>query len=209
MKKLIAFGSSTIQNETAYPNIIAQRLNVEYVSRAKPSNSNHKIARMVISHQEYESGDFVLVEWTSTIRHEFRTEHGWNGSNMASYKKGSGGFEEAYYEYGPGRWEYNGVYQALKEMVLAQTFLKSKNINHLFIFYPDDLPCSFLFQHPDEYLGAMINLIDWTRVLYFDGHGFQGWCQLNKLELEADGSHPAPSAHKLAADYVLENFKID
>lgn len=208
MSKLIAFGSSTILKDTAYPGLVAQQLNFDYVCRAKPSNSNHKIARMVLSHADYQPDDFVLVEWTSTIRHEFRTELGWMGSNMASYKKGAGSFEEAYYENGPGRWEYNGIYTMLKEIVLVQTFLKAQNSNYLFLFYPDDLLYSHLYKQPDEYLGSMIRLIDWSRFLHFDGHGFQGWCRANNYEFEADDSHPAASAHQLAADYVLANFKI-
>lgn len=208
MSKLIAFGSSPIIKDSAYPGVIAQQLNLNYLNRAKPTNSNHKIARMILSHNDYQTGDFVLTEWTSTIRHEFRTEHGWTGSSMASYKTGTGSFEESYYQQGPGQWEYNGVYTALKEMVLAQTFLKANNIDYLFTFYPDDVPQSFLYKNPDEYLGAMIKLIDWSRVLTFDGHGFQGWCKINNCEYEEDQTHPAPSAHKLAADYILNNFKI-
>jgi hypothetical protein len=208
MSRLIAFGSSTIQDKTAYPALVARRLNFDYVNRAKVLNSNHKIARMVLSYPDYQPNDFVLVEWTSTIRHEFRTELGWMPSNMNSYKKGTGSFEEAYYTNGPGRWEYNGIYTMLKEIVLAQTFLKAQNIKHLFLFYPDDLLASFLYKEPDQYLGSMIQLIDWSRFLHFDGHGFREWCLINNYAFEEGSSHPAPMSHRLAADYILNNFKI-
>ena len=66
--------------DTAYPSLIAQQLNCEYVNRSKPTNSNHKIARMVLSYTDYQPGDVVLAEWTSTTRHEFRTNQGWQGS---------------------------------------------------------------------------------------------------------------------------------
>ena len=67
MSRLIAFGSSIIMGASAFPGILAQRLNRNYVSRVKPTNSNHKISRMILS-QEYESNDIVLVDWTTTIR---------------------------------------------------------------------------------------------------------------------------------------------
>ena len=208
MNKLIAFGSSTIMYDTAYPSLIAQKLNFEYVNRSKPTNSNHKIARMILSYKDYQPGDFIVAEWTSTTRHEFRTNQGWQGSNMATYPKGSGTFEDHYYQQGPGQWEYNGVYTALKEIVLAQTFLKSNDIDYLFTFFPDEVVCSSLLKTPDDYIGTMMKLINWNQFVLFDNHGFVGWCRANNYEF-ADGSHPAASAHRLGADYILKNFNIN
>lgn len=209
MNKLIAFGSSTIMYNTAYPSLIAQRLNCEYVNRAKPTNSNHKIARMILSHDNYQPNDFVLAEWTSTRRHEWRSEFGWAGSNMATYPQGSGTYEDHYYQQGPGQWEYNGVYTALKEIILAQTFLKTNKINYLFTFFPDEVLCSFLLKNPDEYIGTMMKLIDWDQFVLFDNHGFVEWCRINNYEFELDGNHPAPSAHSHGADYILRNFNTN
>ena len=209
MNKLIAFGSSTIMYDTAYPSLIAKELNYEYVNRSKPTNSNHKIARQILSYTDYQPGDFVLAEWTSTTRHEFRTNQGWQGSNMATYPRGSGTFEDHYYQQGPGQWEYNGVYTALKEIVLAQTFLQANNINYLFTFFPDEVLSSMLLKTPDEYIGAMLKLIVWNQFVLFDNHGFVEWCRTNNYEFETDGNHPAPSAHRLGADYILRNRKIN
>ena len=163
---------------------------------------------MILSYKDYQPDDFVVAEWTSTIRHEFRTELGWHGSNMATYSKGSGTFEDHYYQQGPGQWEYNGIYTTLKEIVLAQTFLKSNSINYLFTFFTDEVLCSKLLKTPDEYIGSMMKLIDWDQFVIFNGRGFVEWCRANNYEF-ADISHPAPSAHRLGADYILKNFKIN
>jgi plastocyanin len=209
MAKLIAFGSSTIIHNTSYPSVIAERKNRDYVSRAKFVNSNHKIARMIMSYTDYSPGDFVIAEWTSTSRHEFRTNEGWAPSNMATYIQGSGSFEEHYYSQGPGQWEYTGVYSALKEMLLAQTFLKDNNIDYLFTFFPEDVIGSYRLKEPDEFIGALMKLIDWDRTLKFDGVGFKQWCITNNYEFDEAGAHPEPSAHLLAADYILENVTIN
>jgi hypothetical protein len=209
MNNLVAFGSSTIMYDTAYPSLIAQKLNFNYVNKSKPTNSNHKIARMILSYNNYQPGDVVLAEWTSTRRHEWRTELGWAGSNMATYPQGSGTYEDHYYQQGPGQWEYNGVYTALKEIILAQTFLKNSKIDYLFTFFPDEVLHSMLLKTPDEYIGAMLKLIDWNQFILFDGHGFVQWCRINNYEFEPDGNHPAPSAHSLGAEYILKNFKIN
>ena len=203
MSRLIAFGSSIIMGASAFPGILAQRLNRNYVSRVKPTNSNHKISRMILS-QEYESNDIVLVDWTTTIRNEFRTEQGWMGTSMATYKAGCG-FEEHWY-LGPGKWEYTGVYSSLKEILVAQIFLQKHRIPYVFTFDYNDIIDSTLLKQPDEYIGMLTTLIDWNYIALFDGHGFLNWCKQNNLEF--NGSHPTQTSHKLAADYLLDNFDL-
>ena len=58
MTRLVAYGSSPIKEAFAFPAQIARRLEREYVSRVKPLNSNHKLARQILS-QEYEPDDLV------------------------------------------------------------------------------------------------------------------------------------------------------
>lgn len=195
--------------DTAYPKLLADHHAYEYVNRSKPTNSNHKIARMILSYDNYSPGDFVIAEWTSTGRHEWRSEFGWAGSNMFTYPQGSGTYEDHYYQQGPGQWEYNGVYTALKEILLAQTFLKSNNIKYLFTWFPDEVLCSMLLKDPDKYIGSLVKLIDQDQFVLFDDHGFVEWCRTNNYEFEPDGNHPAPSAHRLGADYILRNFNIN
>ena len=187
----------------SFPELIAAHLCRDYVSRAKPTNSNHKIARMVLS-QSYNSDDFVLVDWTTTIRHEFRTEKGWMGISMATYKPGCG-FEDQWYQ-GPGQWEYTGVSSSLKEIILAQTFLVSQNIPYLFTFDYDDIIKSNLLEEPDDYISSLKNLIDWSRIVLFDNEGFLSWCRKNNCEFNI--SHPKEPAHVMAADYLLAKTKL-
>ena len=203
MSRLVAFGSSIILIKNSFPELIATHLSRDYVSRVKPVNSNHKIARMVL-HQSYESDDFVLVDWTTTIRHEFRTEQGWVGTSMATYQPGCG-FEEQWYQ-GPGKWEYTGVASSLKEIILAQTFLVARRIPYMFTFDYDDIIASNLLAEPDNYISSLKSLIDWNCVVLFDNHGFLTWCKKNNYEF--DGSHPKQSSHKMAADYLVDKFKF-
>jgi len=203
MSRLVAFGSSIIMEKNSFPELIATHLSRDYVSRIKPVNSNHKIARMVL-YQSYESDDFVLVDWTTTIRHEFRTEQGWIGTSRATYKPGCG-FEEHWYQ-GPGQWEYTGISSSLKEIILAQTFLVARRIPYMFTFDYDDIIASNLLEEPDNYISSLKSLIDWDRVVLFDNHGFLTWCKKNNYEFA--GSHPKQSSHKMAADYLLDKFKF-
>jgi hypothetical protein len=202
MNRLISFGSSPIMalNKTIvpYPQIIANRLGIAYDSQAKPRTSNNKIARKILSYKEYRD-DIVLVSWATTMRTEFRSEHGWVATDMTTYVPGSG-FDEHWYA-GPGRWEYTGVSTALKEILIAQSFLQSHNIPYIFTFDTNEIVHSQLYQHPDEYLDAIIKTIDHSRIILFENQGFIAWAE-SKGYARQQGNHFETQAHERAADII-------
>jgi len=200
MTRLVAYGSSPIKEDFAFSAQIAQHLKREYVSRVKPLNSNHKLARQILS-QTYEPTDLVLVDWATTVRQEFRTEQGWMTTSRVD--RPSSEFETVWYQ-GPGNWEYTPVYSALKEIVLAQTFLKTQGLDYVFTFDYDDVIHSTLLSEPDEYIGPLKNLIDWNRVVLFEGHGFLYWAKEKQFDI--DGGHAEKAAHDCAAEYLLNAF---
>jgi len=184
-----------------YPKIIADQLGIAYDSQAKPLTSNSKIARKVLSYSNYKH-DMVLVSWTSTTRSEFRTEHGWMATNSNTCQSG---FEEHWYQ-GPGKWEYTGVSTALKEIVLVQSFLQSCSIPYVFTFDNNEITHSYLYQHPDEYLGAIIKSINWDRFVLFDGGGFVPWCEAQGYS-KIQGNHFDTPAHEHAANIISAHFR--
>jgi hypothetical protein len=186
-----------------YPKIIANQLSIEYDSQVKPLTSNSKIARKVLSYPNYQN-DMVLVSWTSTTRSEFRTEHGWTATNLSTYQPGSG-FEEHWYQ-GPGQWEYTGVSTALKEMVLVQSFLQSRDIPYVFLFDNNEVLHSRLYQEPDAYIGGIISSIDQSKILTFNGQGFVPWCETQGYS-RVQGNHFNTPAHKHAADIISAHFR--
>lgn len=204
MSRVIAFGSSPIRGNPGFPEIIANHLGREYLDKSKQVSSNSKISRIIVS-TEYSPDDFALVAWTSTIRHEFRTEHGWMASNMATYNKGTGSFEDHWYA-GPGNWEYTGVSTALKEIILAQTFFKEKQLSYLFTFDNNDVIDSLLISDPDPYIASLVSMINWKQILLFENNGFINWCR--KKNYSFDQGHMSDESHQIAADYIIENFKL-
>jgi hypothetical protein len=206
MNRLIAFGSSPIMASSTivpYPSIIAERMGIEYVSQAKPLTSNSKIARKILTYTDYHD-DMVLVSWTSTTRSEFRTEHGWMATNINTYQPGSG-FEEHWYQ-GPGKWEYTGVSTTLKEMVLTQSFLQSRDIPYVFLFDNNEVLHSCWYQEPDEYMGAIISSLDRSKIVTFDGQGFVPWCEAQG-HARVQGNHFDTAAHVHAADVISAHFR--
>jgi len=207
MKKLVAFGSSPIGGDTDYPCIIANTLGIEFEARVKLLTSNSKIARHILTYKDFQD-TLVLVSWTSTGRAEFRTKFGWQTININNYKWGRRAveFEKNWYQ-GPGQWEYTGFSTALKEILLAQTFLNSKNIPYVFLFDNNEIVKSWLLEHPDDYLKPIIDMIDWTKVVLFDGQGLIPWCLENGHQ-SIRGNHVDTVAHQQAAEYVLSNWHL-
>ena len=211
MGRLISFGSSPLlphggfkPTDLTLPEIISSNLKIEHISCAKPNSSNSKISRKILSY-EYMPGDVVLVSWTSCTRFEFRTEHGWNGINIARHKPGDR-FAAHWYS-GPGNWEYTGISFTLQAILTAQTFLKESGIRYIFMFDNNEVLTSLLIKNPDSYLAAMNKLIDWDKSINFDGGGFMPWCRT--MQFEFNETHPNPLAHQQAAEYMLRcsNFQ--
>ena len=216
MSRLIAFGSSPIiythsadakLKNLTYPAIIAQKLGKEYVAVARLWTANNKITRKVLSF-DFAPNDFALITWSTTARVEFRSEHGWFVANRDDFKPNT--FEEAWYQ-GPGKWEYTSILSVLKEMLLTQSFLKSKGIPYLFLFDNSEYFQSYLTAFPDQHMASMNTMLDHTRILSFENNtGFLDWCQKNNYPFAPPESrgYPIQTAHQRAAEYILEKFQF-
>lgn len=208
MSRLIAFGSSPISythgGDRTFTSILAEKLGKEYVEVSRRWISNHKLTRKILSY-EFEPTDTVLVCWTSSMRIEFRTEQGWMALNRDTASVGT--FEEAWYQ-GPGRWEYTSILNTVKEMVLAQHFLKSQGFPYLFVSDNNDYFHSFLVANPDPYLSGLIGMLDQTRLLGFTGNqGFIPWAQEQGYQFDSGPNqqrgYPEYQAHVDAAEYII------
>jgi hypothetical protein len=104
---------------------------------------------------------------------------------------------------GPGQYEYTEVVTALKEILLATSFLKKMGQQFLFVFDNDELRTSHTWNLDDPYIQALISMLPWDNMLWFDNTGFLNWCQNNRYSFI--NSHPGIEAHQAAANYILAN----
>jgi len=200
--RLISYGSSVLYGSELPPGslsmsaIIAQKLGLDYLCRAKPVSSNTKIARKIISYQDYRD-DFVLVMWTAPNRYEFRSDHGWRGFTTFNHRDA---LLTEWFD-GPGGLEYTEVMTTLQAMCLAQQFLVGRNIPYLFTTDYSTVKESYTFNSNDEYIVAMKSLINWDRFIYFDDDGFVPWATKNKFTFV--GTHPSAEAHQAATNILI------
>jgi hypothetical protein len=76
----------------------------------------------------------------------------------------------------------------------------------VFTFDYDDIILSTLLTDSDEYIGTLKDMIDWTRVALFEGHGFLWWAKEKQFAI--DGGHAEAAAHDRATEYLLNAFEF-
>jgi hypothetical protein len=200
--RIIAYGSSVLYGSElpagskSMSAIVAEQLGAEYLCRAKPMSSNTKITRKILSYEDYQSSDFVIVMWTGPNRYEFKTPGGWKGFTTYSNRDA---FITEWFN-GPGDLEYTEVMTTLKEMCLAQQFLLANSIPYVFTTDYSTIKDSFTFNNPDPYIASLKRNINWDKFVYFDNQGFIPWAKQNGLEFV--GTHPSTEAHLAGAKFL-------
>ena len=203
--RIISYGASITAGvgaggvDRAWSAFIANKLNKPYLCLAEEAATNTTIARKIIS-TDFSPDDVVLVMWASTTRFEFWSTDCWVSFTPWSEQTG---FVKEWYK-GPGQWEYTSMSTTLKEIYLAESYLKSKNIPYIFTIDNDEIHQSWLLENDTGYVKSLFQLIDWSKFILFDNQGFIPWCQKNQYAVSTDG-HPGLKAHIDAAKYILNN----
>ena len=106
----------------------------------------------------------------------------------------------------------NNTYVSLKDILLLQSILKSKNIPYLFLYNDyhcyEDLCIRPLRDEGIEYIKMYRNLIDFDKWFTFPGaYGFKDWAKENNYKFAT--THPLHKAHKDAAELVYNYIKTN
>jgi hypothetical protein len=207
ISRIVSFGSSPIGGNMSFASIIAQQLGISYLCLAKAISSNTKITRKIITYNEY-ADDFVMVMWSSVNRYEFKTMEGWrNHARMDAEKSGTGFIKEWFA--GPAGLEYTEIFTSLKDILLAQQFLESRQIPYIFLIDNDQIFASYTFNSDDAYIKNLKSMINWDKFLTFDNQGFMPWARSKGYEfLPPLNHHPGAVAHQAAAEYILASGKV-
>ncbi len=210
--RLVSFGSSPLygtelpKDSQTFTKQLAHALNVDYKTQARPTSSNSKILRKILTFDF--DNDYAFVMWGIPSRFEFKTEHGW--INLGDRRKENAaqeteGFAHEWYK-ATGNLEFTQIATSMKDIILAQNYLVSRQIPYVFTWSDAELIKTHTFRSGDTYINSLIRLIDWSRFLYFENEGFLQWAQQQGHEFI--GHHPGPGAHDAAKSYVLSNWQF-
>jgi hypothetical protein len=222
---------------STWPALLAQDSKSEYICTAVPGGSNDSIVRNIIKTcEKLKNQDIqVIVQWTFPWRFGFRFVEpvNWynfdiqviNGKDFKDTQAHK--FHKTLNNYGIpkfteqffktiGTTEYWPVYSTIKEIVLLQGYLKSKNINYIFTAADNVIFENFTISKPsDIYVKNLYDQIDWDHWYWFPSgsgkqetttpRGFYQWALENKYTV-GPGNHPLEQAHKDAAELIREKF---
>lgn len=222
-------------SQQVWPALLAHSKNIEYRCVAVSGSSNESIVREVIACCENTVDDkVVIVQWTFPWRFSFRYVEpvGWynidlyvhtnqftnqwtTAENRRIDKFGIKEFIHEFYKV-IGTTEYWPVYSTLKEILLLQNYLKSKNIPYMFTAVDNSIFFNHTIDSPtDAYVKNLYNQIDQNHWHWFPAgttdnettqpRGFYQWAMENNYPIGTE-SHPTESAHLDAAQLLKEKF---
>ena len=223
---------------STWPALLAQQHNLEYICTATPGGSNDSVVRSIVKICEEidNPNDIVVaVQWTFPWRFGFKyiDPIGWYDfdlhiinnnefSNTAARKThntlkqyGVTDFADKFYKV-IGTTEYWPVYNTVKEILLLQGYLKSKNIPYLFTAADNCIVQNFTIEQPaDVYVKNLYDQIDQTNWFWFpkgseehetvQPRGFYQWAMENKYSVGVT-NHPLELAHLDASKLIKEQF---
>jgi len=210
--RLVSFGSSPLHgtelpaDAKTFTRQLAESLCVDYKTQARPTSSNNKILRKILTFDFKD--DYAFVMWSIPSRFEFKTEHGWinlGDRRRENAEQETQGFAHEWYK-ATGNLEFTQIATTMKDIILAQNYLTNLGIPYVFTWSDSVLVKTHTFRSGDIYINALTRLIDWSRFLYFENDGFVEWAQ--KQGHEFVGHHPGVESHRLAHDYVMSRWKF-
>ena len=205
-----------------FPSLLANWKKIEYVSCARPGNSNDAIARMTVNKCEQvkkEGKDiFVLVAWTFVPRFEFPFTYNtdspdspfatisiYEGTNRRPVKD----FAKQFFTNVNIDWFQH--YNTIKSILLLQNYLKFNKIPYIFTASDNIV---FAYQK-DSQLETYWNMVDFQNWFMFPGadepwntttpRGFYQWAVENKYPI-GPYQHPLEKAHEDAANLMKDKF---
>jgi hypothetical protein len=181
-----------------YAALIATKLNREYCCYAVGASANNAMTRRLIENiNNIDSEDLVLIMWTFPYRKEFLLDGELGFKSVIS--SDSYEFAKNYFKYIDANVQWH-ITETLKEIYIAQTLLKEKNIKHIFLSATTDIAQAIISNNLSySNLLPHINLTNW---LFFENDlGFKDWAkQILKLNFAA---HPPDYAHKVLCEKIL------
>ena len=179
-----------------YAALIAKHCGKPYLCKASSGAANNQIERVLVDHIRSNTGDGVIIGWTSITRQEFHTKQMGYQSILAGSEYRAGGDRDKIqqaYDTILGLSEYPEMTAAFNRQVfLVQNTLKQMGIPYLMVH---------TFSHtnytPAEFAG--LDIIDIGKY-----HSFYDWATTCSYSKGKNG-HPLDAAH---ADYAAKIIKV-
>lgn len=202
--KLKSFGCSFIYGDElrdatdaspsklTWPALLSNHLGYEYECHAKNGSGNLQILDTLLSQLADKNNDTVyVINWTWPERYNYKNDTDW-----VTLQPNQSSSEAATY-YRNFHNEYVDKLTLLMCMTTAVGVLGKAKANYIMTYMKDEhiKPSESEFNLIPLYHNLLQYLTFW------DGHGFNSWCEINKFE-KCPGRHWAESTQQQAFEYI-------
>jgi hypothetical protein len=197
------YGQELADQKSAWPALLAQKLNQPVTNLGKNGTGNHRIVKRAIDCVLNGHAKLLLIGWTEPFRREFNDEAGtyciWARNNWATSTHHSHRAELAKYVIAYGNEEYYYV-EWLREVILVQNLCKANNV-------PVIMASSFGDEYHSKHGSKCQDLIK-----HIDTSIFIGWPNETMDTWTRDlprgpMHHPLEAGHKVIAEKYYEIAK--
>ena len=212
MKKLLTVGDSFTYGEeladktSAWPQILANKLNYSLTNLGQPSASNDKILRKTIDHLVRDPDiDLVVIGWSNIGRSEHADEFGyydvWPGYQGNLFKQDGSTWRNELVDYVSRYHNSEAIHlKFVQQVLLLQAYLKSHNINYVMLnIVQNEYYKKKHFDGQPQYYAQ----VDQERFLGFNESGMMEWthgCPIGPK------NHFLEEGHKRVADKLYEHI---
>jgi hypothetical protein len=189
-------GENLVPSNLAWPALVAQHLNYEYKTFARPGSGNLQIAEQVLTQAAKDDPGLFVIGWTWVDRYDHwdSARFKWN----TILPNDSGELAKTYYR--DLHSEYRDKLTTLMTVRLVIDVLLQKQIPFI-MTYMDDL--MFDQQWHSNAVTKELQAYIQPYMTTFEGKTFLNWSRDNGYP-ESALWHPLDEAHRVASDYVLD-----
>lgn len=201
------YGDELVNLASAWPYVLANKINASVVNLGEPGSSNDSIIRRTLDYlinPDNIKPDVVIIGWSSAGRSEIADESGvwdtWPGSmEIPHYSVAWRSTLSEYISKYHSPEYYNKKY--FQQVLLFQTFLKSQNIKYLMLNT----------RYRDYYRKVNFNEIEWynsaidkSLFIEFDSGGMVDWA--DKCP-KGDRGHFLEDGHQIVSEKIYEHIR--
>jgi hypothetical protein len=200
------YGEELEDRTSAWPQVLASKLDYRLINLGTPAASNDKILRTTFEHLLTHTPDLVVIGWSNIGRSEYADEFGyydvWPGYQGNLFRRDNTLWREELVEYISKYHNIESINRKfLQQVVLLQKYLESCKIQYVMLNIVQNEYYKLKKFPGQELYHQQVNH---DTFLGFDNSGMMEWVEGCK---KGPGGHFLEDGHQIVADRIYEHIR--
>ena len=213
MNRLLTVGDSFTYGEeltdrtSAWPQLLANKLNIQLLNLGQPSASNDNILRKTVDQTIVEPDiDLVVIGWSNIGRSEHADEFGyydvWPGYQGNLFKRDGSVWRNELVDYVSRYHNSEAIHRKfIQQVILLQSYLQSKGIKYIMLNIVQNE------YYKKKHFDGQMQYFNQVNKDYFLGFGESGMLEWTYECAQGPGGHFLEDGHKIVADKIYEHIR--